>query len=135
MSRSKGFERILRISPLAPTDIDDVVYGVAPRGRDAGRDVFSEDAGTAFPGASEAQEQAVLGFRVSTPIDDPADLAMKLATLAVEKDVEIVVLSHLDYCGLERFGFRVERVAGASEAAREACEAEVKWFWGLGVVL
>ncbi len=135
MSRSEAFEQILRISPLAPTDIDDLIYGVAPRDRDAGRDLFTEDTATAFPGAAEEQEQPALGIRVSTPLDDPSGLAMKLATLAVERDVEVVILSHLDYCGLERFGFRVERIAGATEAAQSACEAEVKWFWSLGVVL
>ena len=135
MSRSEAFEQILRISPLAPTDIDDIVYAAAPWPRERGKDLFPEGAATAFPGEAEPRNQAALGIRMASSGDNPADFAMKLAALSVEKDVDVVVLSHLDYCGLERFGFRVERVAGDSDHARSVCEGEVKWFWGLGVVL
>jgi hypothetical protein len=60
---------------------------------------------------------------------------MRLVAFALEKDVEIVVLSHVDHCGFERFGFRTERIAGATEAERAACEDQLRRFWNIDTVL
>jgi chorismate synthase len=60
---------------------------------------------------------------------------VRLSAFAIERDVEVVVLSHADYSGLERFGFRTERISGSSQAARHACERQVAGFWRLEVII
>ena len=90
-----------------------------------------------IPFAPEFREadMVAIGVRVSPPPPDPAGLAVQLATFALERNVEVIVLSHLDYSGLERFGFRTERISGGSEAARIACEKQVAGFWNLEVII
>ena len=63
------------------------------------------------------------------------DQAMRLVAFALEKDVEIVVLSHVDQSGFEKFGFRIERIGGETAAARDACEEQIRRFWNIDTVL
>lgn len=63
-----------------------------------------------------------IGVRLRQPREDLADFAVYLSTFAIERNVEAVVLSHLDYSGLERSGFRTERISGDTPEARTACE-------------
>ena len=46
-----------------------------------------------------------------------------------------MVLSTTDVTGLERFGFRIERIAGETREARRRCEAQVRRFWSIDLVL
>ena len=78
---------------------------------------------------------ACIGVRVDAPIEDVADRAMRLGMLAMERDCEIIVLNHLPYSGLERFGFRCERMVGDTPEARAACEAQIRRFWNLDIVI
>ena len=63
------------------------------------------------------------------------DVLACLDSLTAERDVEIVVLTDADRSGFERFGFRVERLAGDTPAARAACEDQIRRFWNLDLVL
>jgi hypothetical protein len=76
-----------------------------------------------------------IGVRVDAPLPDPAALALRLAAAAVERQVLPVILTTLDRSGLERFGFRTERVTGKAEADRLACEAELARFWNLAIII
>ena len=62
-----------------------------------------------------------------------SDRAMLLAAFAIERDVQIVVLSEADRSGLERFGFRVERsratVRRRAPPARTRSAASGTWTW------
>lgn len=89
------------------------------------------------PFAPEFRERDTIavGVRLREARADPAELAVQLATFGLERDVEVVVLSHADYSGLERFGFRTERISGDSEEARAACERQVAAFWNLEVII
>ena len=60
---------------------------------------------------------------------------MVLAQMAAEKAAHPVILSHVDVTGLEKFGFRVERVAGNTEAERHAAEEQLKRFWNIVLVI
>jgi hypothetical protein len=40
-----------------------------------------------------------------------------------------------DYSGIERFGFRTEKVAGKTEAERDACRDQLRQFWGIELTL
>lgn len=76
-----------------------------------------------------------VGVRLREPPEDPAGLAGQLAAFGLERGVEIVVLSYPDYSGLERFGFRTERVVGATEVECAACERHLAAFWNLEVII
>ena len=90
-----------------------------------------------MPFAPEFREAdaIVIGVRVREPAPDPADLAVRLAAFGLERNAEVVVLSHRDYSGLERFGFRTERISGEDDSARTECEGQVASFWNLEVII
>lgn len=125
-----------RITSQCAVDIDAIIGAFDPRRNDVGRDLYPETAAVLRGETRMKDENAVaIGIRIADVPDSPADLAMRLAALALEQDVEVIVLSHIDYSGLERFGFRCERVAGETEAARAACSATLCRFWNIEMVI
>lgn len=78
---------------------------------------------------------AVIGYHIRAHRPDLPMIAMQLASFAAERGAEVVILSDLPYAGLERFGFRVERVCGTTEEEREACAEQLREFWGMEIVL
>lgn len=133
---SNWTKRISQITPLAPTSLDDVLAPLDPRYGKEGSYSFPQDAITpelATPLKSE--ELVAIGVRVTEDTPNRVALAMKLAQMAAEKEAEPIVLSHVDATGLERFGFRIERIAGATEAERAAAEAQVIKFWNIVLVI
>lgn len=125
-----------RIGRRDAEDIDDLL---APRDAhrvSPGRDLFPLPEAVLMPGAEFKRPDAVaVGLHAGASAPDVADRAMRVAAFAAERDVEIIVLTDADRCGFERFGFRVERVAGDTDAAREACEDQLRRFWNLDLVL
>lgn len=128
-------ERMERITPRTPEDLDADLAGLDPRARPLGQ--VRQQSAARFPLPFDfAQETTItVGARVTEDTPDIASLAMRLAALAAEKGAEPIILAHCDYSGLERLGFRTERVAGATEAERAACEAELIAFWNIALVL
>jgi hypothetical protein len=127
---------LARVTGHDAADIDEITRDFDPRAERAGRDIFPEIPAQLMPEAAMKRPGAIcVGLRVEALPDDPADQAMRLVAFALEKDVEIVVLSHVDHCGFERFGFRTERIAGATEAERAACEDQLRRFWNIDTVL
>lgn len=76
-----------------------------------------------------------LGIRLVTPLDDPAGFAARLIAMAGERGIYPVIFSALDFCGLEQFGLRVERLTGATAQQRDAREQELKQFFHISVVM
>jgi hypothetical protein len=135
MSAERWSDVIVRVTREAPADLDDLIHDPAGE-RGAGREIFPLLEADPMPAAPMAREDAVaVGFRVTGPLDDVADRAVRLASFALEEDVEVIILSHVEDSGFERFGFRVERIVGASEEARAACEAQIRRFWNIDLVL
>lgn len=125
-----------RIDPRDTADIDDIVRDFDPRAATPGRDLFPDVEACLMPRAAFQREDAVaIGLRVATEPTDAADRAMRVAAFALEREVEVVVLSESDRSGFERFGFRVERVSGDTEARRAACEEQIRRFWSIDLVL
>jgi hypothetical protein len=127
------------LSRIGPQDADDLDSLLAPfdrRPEPPGRDIFPIPSAVLMPQAALLRSDAVcIGLRTG-PIDGTVqDRAMRLAAFAIERDVEITVLSETDYSGFERFGFRVERIAGETAEARDACEDQLRRFWNLELVL
>lgn len=125
-----------RIVPQDAADIDDIVGPCDPDCGGAGSDLFPEIAAVLMPQSRMKRRDAVcIGLRAEDTLPDAADRAVHLASFAIERDTEIVVLAHGDTSGLERFGFRVERIAGDTEAARADCEDQLRRFWNIDLVI
>jgi hypothetical protein len=120
-----------RIVASGPEAVDDLVEG-----NPLGRDLFPEIATVPLPSVPMKRADAVaVGFRVTEPLPDLVDRAARLAAFALERDVDVVILSHIDESGFERFGFRVERIAGDDPDARAVCEEQIRRFWSIDLVL
>lgn len=139
MSGERWAKIIGRITAAVPHDLDGLIHRPA-----AGGAPPSAPPGTA-PSGRPAPSSSLWGFtdagigrvgvRVTTPPDDPAGLAFRLAAVASERRVEPVILTTLDRSGFEAFGFRVERLCGTSPEARAEEEAELARFWDFAIVL
>ena len=136
MTETNWANVVASITPLEPTDLDAIV--------DKGRKGRPDRAGLEFPVEAALapldlkfkDETAVcFGARVTKETPNRFALAVTLAQMAAEKGATPIILSHLDYCGLEQFGFRVERIGGKTDDEREACEAQVRAFWNIVMVI
>lgn len=136
MEEARWTAILSRIDPTDADDIDDIARAFEPRADEPGRDIFPEIAAVLPPRAAFARPDGVaIGLAVPGETGNVADRAMRLAAFAIERDVEVVILAGCDRSGFERFGFRVERIAGATEAARAACEEQIRRFWNIDLVL
>ena len=125
-----------RIVPQDAADIDDIVGPFDRCRTGAGEEIFPEIPSVLMPHCAMKRRDAVcIGLRAGEELTDAADRAIRLAAFAIERDAEVVVFAHSDISGLERFGFRVERIAGATEAARRTCEDQLRRFWNIDLVL
>jgi hypothetical protein len=126
-----------RIAPHDADDLDPLLAPRDPRRAEPGRDIFPLPEAVLMPEAALKRADAVcIGLRApAADTSDTVDRAMRLAAFAAERDVEVVILAEADRSGFERFGFRVERIAGDTAEERAACEAQIRRFWNLDVVL
>lgn len=134
MSNDRWSAIINRIIAHEPEALDALVTdGNLPP---PGGDIFPPvDAALVAEAPMTRPDAVAVGVRVSEPLPDLVDRALRLAAFALEKDVEIIILSHIDESGFERFGFRVERIAGDTPEARAACEDQIRRFWNIDLVL
>ncbi len=79
--------------------------------------------------------RACIGVRVTAALADTAGVAAHLVAMAAERAITPIILSQLSPSGFERYGFRVERLAGANEAERAACEAELTSLWDIALII
>ncbi len=127
-----------RIGPHDADDLDALLEPFDPRHAPVpGRDIFPLPEAVLMPQVALKREDAVcIGLRApAADAADAADRAIRLAAFAIERDVEIIVLNETDRSGLERFGFRIERISGETPEARAACEDQIRRFWNLDLVL
>lgn len=136
MSETNWAQVAATITPLEPHDLDGVITAIAPKKADRSGLAFpTEAAATALPLGFKDDKTVCFGARVTKDTTNKVALAMTLAQMAAEKGAFPVILSHLDYCGLEQFGFRVERIGGSTDAEIAACEAQVCKFWNIVMVI
>jgi len=136
MSGFEWSDVVASITPLEPTDLDALIDKIAPKTGAPARTQFPTAAAiAAVPTSFEDDQTVCFGARVTKDTANVTALAMTLAQLAAEKGGVPIILSHLDYCGLEQFGFRVERVAGQTEEEIAACEAQICAFWKIVMVI
>jgi hypothetical protein len=127
---------VSRIVPQQVDDLDELTRTYDERRGDTGNDIFSSINPVLHCHNSFTRPDTVcVGLRVSATLPDAYDRAMRLATLAAEEDLEVIVLALTDVTGLEHFGFRIERIADVEREARELCEEQVMRFWSIDLVL
>lgn len=133
MTETFALDILTRLLDAAPRDLD---AGLAASGLPKGGALASGPVVPLSPALWQRDEGwACLGIRVTEPPDDVTALARRLAAVAVERGIIPVILSPLDQSGFERFGFRVERLSGATPEARAAEEAELQGFWNFALIL
>lgn len=132
---------LIRTSAVAPHDIDDLLacHALAPDAK-RGAVVFPDPAMLPSLKTVEDETRPVIGVILDdaitrTAAHDVTAMAARYAALAVEKDCEVVIFSHQNNAGFERFGFRVERIAGETEDQRAACVAQLRRFWHVEVLI
>lgn len=136
MSTSVWAAVIARITPSGPTDLDAALDTVGAQKPKAGKTSFPpEAANSPLIVEFEEEETVCFGARITKDTPNKTALAMTLAQMADEKAATPIILSHVDICGLERFGFRVERITGETAEEIEACEAQVRDFWNIVLVI
>lgn len=125
-----------RITRHEAVEVDDLAGAHDARRNPVGRAILPDGMpATLGDTPFRSEESAPIGFRITEVRDDLAAVAMKLTCLALEKGAEIIVLNHLPYSGLERFGFRCERVTGDTPEAIAACEEQICRFWNIDLII
>lgn len=137
MSEEIWLDVISRITTEAPIDLDAVVFAntavkpprtvVVPVQDQAGPSTVIWD--------KTDPESSFIGIRVDTPLTDCTQAAFRLAAAALERGVTPIILTRLTDCGFERFGFRIERIIGDSDADCARLEADITKFWNLAIVI
>ena len=134
-------ERLVRTSTSCPANIDSLLAPANPLAAHAPGNAI-------FPPLDALPAQRALGPderpAIGVFLDDAAErlpdahtslMATRYASLAIEKECEVIILSHQSNAGFERFGFRVERIAGETAAQRDGCVAQIRQFWGLEIMI
>lgn len=127
---------LARITEQRPDELDPILHRTKQpqvRGRTLG--VTGAPAPAAELWQREDEGRSYIGVRITEPLADPALAALRLASAAIERRVVPIILSHLDVCGFESFGFRVERLPAGGEADAAAAEVQLKRFWNLAIVI
>lgn len=132
---ARDYARIMaRISPHEAEDLDDLLAPEVPRAERRGSIVFPQmEAEPPLRVPFRRADAVCVGFHVAPDAGRSVERAVRFAAMALERDVEVIVLADEDVCGLERFGFRVERLAG--DGGRGACLDQLRRFWALDLVL
>lgn len=117
-------------------DIDLLLQKHDKRHRKKADVIFPTGQGTILPVLeTDLPALPVVGVIIQSQAQDLNVLALKLSSLALEKECEIVVISTHDYSGLERFGFRCERLPPAPKSAKQECLEQLKLFWGIEILI
>lgn len=135
MILEQDYPRILaNVSPHAPHDLDHALFGAPTRADSLGVGPDMRPPATGLWTLSDAHISRV-GIRITAPVERPAFVASRLAAIAIERQVLPIFLSHIAPSDMLRFGFRVEHVSGATEAARAVCEEQIRRFWKIAMIV
>lgn len=126
---------IARLTPNAPIDLDRPRRPRSGVTRTPAGAAEDNRAPSALIWARAIPARPVLGIKVTAPLPDPAATAARIAAAAIERDLTPVILSALPHCGLEPFGFRVERLSPGTMADQDGEEAELVRFWDMVLVI
>ena len=134
MTQDEWLGVLARLTDAGPFDLD---AGPREGRRGAGLAGWTADHLPPSPRLWERPESdaTYIGVRVDNRIADCIAVAVRLAAVAVEREVNPIILTGLPNSGFERFGFRVERFVDSPGVDREAWEAEMTAFWDLALII
>jgi hypothetical protein len=139
MTRDDWYAVIARIAQEAPVDLDPLLDPAPGPGASGVSRVALPEPAAALPPSTRLWERdeavAHIGVRVDAPPRDIRRLALRLASMAAERGVAPIILSALPRTGFEQFGFRVERLPEGPPGEAALCEAELRRFWDMAIVL
>ncbi len=126
---------LANLSPHAPTDLD-LVLGDAPAST-PDRPALSKPTTAPATALWTLREElnTYIGIEVKGAIKAPEALAARLGAAAVERQIIPIFLSHQSRCEMQRFGFRVELIQGATPAACQAQIEQIRRFWNLALIV
>lgn len=130
-----------RVTWNKPVDLDAVVFEPEPETTRKKRKSKMRDRKTSYVSPShvlwqsDENARSYIGVRVNEALPDCSQAASRMAAAALERGVTPIVLTTLADSGFERFGFRVERLAGETDTERAQCEDELKVFWNMAIVI
>ncbi len=122
---------LANINGTTPVDIDDDLP-VRPKPKS---DLSNPDPDDRLPPSrklfpKQDASLAFIGVRVNEPLSNPSLLATRLAASALERGVIPIILTKMDQSGLERFGFRTERVIDDPGSERDLAA-----FWDMAIII
>ncbi|WP_284162719.1 hypothetical protein [Frigidibacter sp. SD6-1] len=126
---------LARLTPNAPVDLDPPCRPQSGAAQASAAAPLQSRAPSALIWARGTPAHPVLGIRVTSALPDPASTAARIAAAAIERGLTPVILSALPHCGLEPFGFRVERLSSGPAADQALEEAELVRFWDMVMVI
>ncbi len=129
---------VARIASHQPLDLDQTVFHALVRPVPGG--AFTGPRDDPLPPSSRLWDRdeasgSFMGVRVTAPLPDCATTALRLAAVAVERQVIPIILSTLPDSGFEQFGFRVERLLGGTPEQLLAAEEDLSRFWNLAIIV
>lgn len=125
---------LANVSKHAPREIDAQVFGIPERAGQVATEAAAFPPPTALWRLKDARLSRV-GIRITAPLADPQGVAARIAAIAVERQILPVFLNHSGACEMQRFGFRVEQVAGVTQADRDGCEEQIRRFWNMAMIV
>lgn len=124
------------ISPLVADDLDALLENDDNRrAARMGKAIMPEVRPHLLTAGYRNEQTVCIGVHLKEAPEFPSRLALKLATVSAQNNVEVIILSEPEYSRLEPYGFRTERVCGSTKVEKEACLKQLSSFWMLQVVL
>lgn len=132
---------LIRSSTASPVNLDALLVdanGLA--GGEPGQTIFPLPDALPVARVMDARVRPAIGVLLDDAEGRISDtetcmMATRYAALAIEKECDLIILSHQSNAGFERFGFRVERIAGQTQGQRDACREQLCRFWGIEILI
>ncbi|WP_298918348.1 hypothetical protein [uncultured Roseobacter sp.] len=135
MTLCEEYQALLtNLSPQAPLALDPLIFDPTDRAEPAA----NGDPG--FPASYKLwslleERHSCIGIRLREQLANPHVVAARLAAMAVERQIIPIFLTYISTSEFQRFGFRIEHVAGCNDIQREASEEQIWRFWNLAMVI
>ena len=135
-TREKYLNVLANMSRFSPTDLDALLdHGETPTPPNKTRKLAPVPPSSVLWAQDRDEDVSHIGIRIRAPIENPASLVGKLASLALEKRVVPIFISWMGNCGLQHHGLHVEQISGASEAECSEYEEQLKRMWNLAIII
>lgn len=137
MTEHDFLSMLSRLTAQAPQDLDEELFPVNEQPIGTILSIGDPSAAPISPALWERSNEAMsfIGVRETRVLDDYTQVTSRLLSAALERGVAPIILTTLGRSGFTRFGLRVERLSGDTDATREASEAQIKSLWNLAIII